>query len=264
VRLAFREELAPGDDLVAKVSWISEKGIEGIELAAGSLEMPPAEVRDILDAHGVVAANVGGSFDLLNPDPKVRATAMDVMRQRMELASIVGASAGVLLVPQFNWNPSLNDASPYQTRRELETGLLTAQLTELVEITRAGGSPIFLEPLNRYESHLVNRLADGIAFSEAVGPEIGVMADFFHMSIEEPNIAESIREAGKHIVYVHIADSNRKQPGQGHTDFIPGFAALREIGYDGFLGFECGFTGVFDDAVREAVTSLRETWSSVA
>lgn len=262
MRLAFREELAPGSDLAAKVAWVNRMGIEGIELSAGSLEMPPREVRAILDEHGVIAANVSGTFDLLNPDPKVRARAMDVMRERMEFAAIVGASAGVLLVPQFNWEPSLNDASPFKTRRELETGILTAQLTELVQITRGGGSAIFLEPLNRYESHLVNRLADGIAIAQAVGPEIGIMADFFHMGIEESDIPTSIREAGKHIVYVHIADSNRLQPGQGHTDFPAGFRALKEIGYDGFLGLECGFSGAFDDAVREATKLVRDLWSS--
>jgi sugar phosphate isomerase/epimerase len=261
MQLAFREELARGEDFAAKVAWVKSMGIEGIELASGSLEMPPAEVKAILDEHGVIAANVAGSFDLLHPDPKVRLAGMDVTRARMDLAQTVGAQAGILLVPQFNWNPGIADASPFMTRKELETEILTLQLRELAEITRAGGCPIFLEPLNRYEAHVVNRIADGVAFSDAVGPEIGVMADFFHMNIEEADIPASIRAGGDHIVYVHVADSNRRQPGHGHTDFTPGFAALKEIGYDGFLGLECGFDGEFDAGVSEACALVRELWA---
>jgi sugar phosphate isomerase/epimerase len=70
------------------------------------------------------------------------------------------------------------------------------------------------------------------------GPEIGVMADFFHMGIEEVDIAASIRANRQHVVYVHVADSNRLQPGRGHLDFRPGFRALKEIGYDGPISVE--------------------------
>jgi sugar phosphate isomerase/epimerase len=60
------------------------------------------------------------------------------------------------------------------------------------------------------------------------------------MSIEEANIADSIRMAGKHIAHVHLADSTRQLPGYGHTDFKAGFAALRDIGYDKYMALECG------------------------
>ena len=96
-----------------------------------------------------------------------------------------------------------------------------------------------------------------------VGEGIAAMADFFHMNIEEADIAGCIRQSADHIAYVHVADSNRAQPGKGHTDFRPGFAALKEIGYDGWLGIECSrIIGEYDDAIRETVTFLRREWDA--
>ena len=100
-------------------------------------------------------------------------------------------------------------------------------------------------------------MEQGAAIAAEVGPEIGVMADFFHMGIEEVDIAASIRANRQHLVYVHVADSNRLQPGRGHLDFRPGFRALKEIGYDGPLAIECRVDGPYDEAIREAVALIR-------
>jgi len=88
------------------------------------------------------------------------------------------------------------------------------------------------------------------------------MADFFHMNIEEADIAASIRAAGQHIVHVHVADSNRLQPGKGHLDFRPGFAALKESGYDGYLGIECRISGPYNEALAESAALLRKLWDA--
>lgn len=80
------------------------------------------------------------------------------------------------------------------------------------------------------------------------------------MHIEEADVAASIRAAGKQIVYVHVADSNRKQPGRGHLDLRPGFAALKAVGYDGYLGVECGLLGDPEGALQEAAANVRRAW----
>jgi sugar phosphate isomerase/epimerase len=61
---------------------------------------------------------------------------------------------------------------------------------------------------------------------------------------------------------VHVADSNRLQPGKGHLDFLPGFAALKEAGYDGYLGIECRISGPYDEALAESAELLRELWDA--
>jgi sugar phosphate isomerase/epimerase len=208
----------------------------------------------------VGAANVAGSGALLDPDPRERAVAKEVMRRRLELAAL--GAVGVLTVPQFGSAPRLPDLSPLKTGAELERELFALQLEELAPAARDAGVPVFLEPLNRYEQHLVNRLEQGAAFAEKVGDGVGIMADFFHMNIEEADLATSIRAAGPHIVHVHVADSNRLQPGRGHLDFRPGFAALKEAGYNGYLGIECGISGPYDEALAESAALLRELWDA--
>ena len=260
MKIALREAMTAGATLAEKLAWLERVGIVGIELEA-SADLPADELAAIFAASPVAAANLPGATTLLHPDPKERAAGKDLTRERLRLAKALGAG-GVLLVPQFNWQPSLPDLSPLKTGRELEGDLLVAQLTELAPAVAEAGVPLYLEPLNRYEAHLVNRLEQGVAFAERVGPGIGVMADFFHMNIEEADIPASIRAAGRRIVHVHVADSNRLQPGRGHLDFRPGFAALKEVGYDGYLGLECRLDGPPERAIPESIALLRELWAA--
>jgi sugar phosphate isomerase/epimerase len=72
---------------------------------------------------------------------------------------------------------------------------------------------------------------------------VKITADFFHMNIEENNIGQSILEYKELIGHIHLADSHRYQPGSGHMDFISGFKALAQIGYEGYMAFECRVLG---------------------
>ena len=260
MKLALREEMSRGGTLAEKLSWLEGIGFDGIELTAASLELPQRELEVIFADSPVQAANVAGSIALLDPDPAERSAAKDLMRRRLDLAASLGA-VGVLTVPQFGSAPRLPDLSPYKTAAELERELFQEQLRELAPATADAGVPIFLEPLNRYEQHLVNRLEQGVAFAEQV-EGVKIMADFFHMNIEEADIAASIRAAGPHIVHVHVADSQRLQPGKGHLDFGPGFAALKEADYDGYLGIECGVAGPYEESLAGCAGLLRELWDA--
>ena len=260
MKLALREDMSRGGTLAEQLAWLAGLGFDGIELSAAALDLPPRELEEIFADSPVQAANIAGSGALLDPDPAERAAAKDLMRRRLDLAATLGA-VGLLTVPQFGSAPRLPDLSPYKTGAELEKELFVEQLEELAPAARDAGVPIFLEPLNRYEQHLVNRLEQGVAFAEQVDG-VEIMADFFHMNIEEADIAASIRAAGPHIVHVHVADSQRLQPGKGHLDFRPGFAALKEAGYDGYLGIECGVSGSYEESLAESAALLRELWDA--
>ena len=159
-------------------------------------------------ASPISVSAIEGIPRLLSADPAEREAAKQTIRERIDLAGALGA-VGVLVVPQFGRVPALPDLAPLATGAELERNLLLAQLRELAPAAKAAGVSLFLEPLNRYEAYIVNRLEQGAAIAAEVGPEIGVMADFFHMGIEEVDIAASIRANRQHLVYVHVADSNR-------------------------------------------------------
>ena len=109
-------------------------------------------------------------------------------------------------------------------------------LVELGDHAAQYDVPLVYEPLNRYETNLCNTIADGVSLLESCGAQNAtLLADLFHMNIEETNVAEAIRAGGRHIGHVHFVDSNRQPVGAGHTDFAPIVSALKEIGYDGYL-----------------------------
>lgn len=103
----------------------------------------------------------------------------------------------------------------------------------------ARGVRIALEPINRYEADYIHSTQDGLRMVADVGEaSLGLMLDIFHMNIEDVSIAGSLCEAGPTCWHVHIADSNRLYPGAGHLDFAPIFAALRAMGYTGYVSAE--------------------------
>ena len=261
MKLSIREGMIPRETLPDKLAWLEAVGLDAVELHTGMLALPPEEIVAAFAASPIAVSAIEGIPRLLSADSTERETAKATIRARLALAGELDA-VGVLVVPQFGRVPVLPDLSPLATAAALERDLLIAQLQELAPAAQAAGVSLFLEPLNRYEAYIVNRLEQGVAIAAEVGPEIGVMADFFHMGIEEADIPASIRAAAPHLVYVHVADSNRLQPGRGHLDFRPGFQMLKAIGYHGYLAIECRIDGPYDDAIREAAALLREEWNA--
>ena len=100
------------------------------------------------------------------------------------------------------------------------------------------------------------------AVCRAVGsPGVRLMADFFHMHIEQPSIPASLRAVGDVLVHCHLADSTRQQPGSGSIDFKAAFRVLKDIDFTGYMAFECGLTGPADDILPASVAYLRECMS---
>ena len=101
------------------------------------------------------------------------------------------------------------------------------------------GIRIVIEPWNRYETYLINRLDQAVQMARDVDhPNVGVKGDLFHMNIEELDSCEAIRNAGPFLWHLDVADSTRAAPGVGHIDMVAIGRALRDIGYDDILNFE--------------------------
>ena len=148
-----------------------------------------------------------------------------------------------MMVP-IGVQPEIALPEPPRTIRDLEREILIEGSSEIAATAEETGVLVILEPLNRYLTHFINRVEQGADICRAVGsPAIRTMANFYHMNIEAPDIEPAIEEAGEYIGYVHLADSNRYQPGAGHLDFRAALAALKRIGYDGFMTLECRILG---------------------
>jgi sugar phosphate isomerase/epimerase len=107
----------------------------------------------------------------------------------------------------------------------------------------------------------LRRQADGVEIIERAGQPAGValLSDFFHMHIEETDTPAAFRQTGKHVAHVHMADNTRMQPGTGDIDWRAGLQALKDIGFSGYLAYECGIDGERTEALRTSVEFVRET-----
>jgi sugar phosphate isomerase/epimerase len=127
----------------------------------------------------------------------------------------------------------------------------------------AAGVALFLEPLNRYEDHMLNRVEQAVELCEAVGgPALQVMADTYHMNIEEADPVATVRDAGPRLTHVHVSDSNRYEPGAGHVDFRAVLGALREGGFEGTLAFEGRLSGAAAEVLPRMAAHLRDCWEA--
>jgi sugar phosphate isomerase/epimerase len=233
--------MAVGSTLAEKLDNLAAAGYEGIEFWGSNLWERVDEIKKATANHAVKPASICAGFRgcPLDSDKKERDLASADMHRLLEVAGELGM-VGLIMVPVFG-GPRIPDLSPLASAVQLEKDLMVKLCEEWGKTAQKANTFLLIEPLNRYETHLIRSLADGVEICERVGnPNVKIMADFFHMSIEEVNIADSIRKAGSHIAHVHLADSTRQLPGYGHTDFKAGFAALREIGFDKFMALECG------------------------
>jgi sugar phosphate isomerase/epimerase len=118
---------------------------------------------------------------------------------------------------------------------------------------------VVLEPLNRYEADFINTAKEGMSLVREIDhPAFGLLLDTFHMNIEEPRLADAIYTAAERLWHVHLGDSNRLPPGQGHLDFSLVVDALRDIGYTGYLSAELLTEPDPDAAARLTMDAMRQ------
>lgn len=262
MKLACQEGLVPGNTFAGKLAKLEHYGFEGVELSGAALFAPGGfeERRDALKDSPIKASSICGGFscETVHPNPRNRATCIDAIKRLMTMAAALGA-VGPISVPIFNRMDRVPDLAPYRSQHQLEKELLIHLLDDIGRYGEEVGACLILEPLNRYESNALADIEEGAEVCRAVGsPGVKLMADFFHMHIEQPDIPASLRKVGDVLVHCHLADSTRKQPGSGSIDFRSGFAALKEIGFKGYMALECGLTGPADEVLPKSVQYLKE------
>jgi len=258
MKLACQENLVRGSSLKEKITMLEEFGFDGVELWGNGLKERLNEIKEAFKGRTIkistICAGYGGC--LLDPDKKEREKALSDIKELLSLSGELGA-VGLIVVPVFG-PPRLPDLTPLMGVKELEKKLLVELLDELGEYAHSQGTYVLLEPLNRYETHFVKSLQDGkkiLSLTHNRG--LKLIADFFHMSIEEANIADSILENASLIAHIHLADSNRLLPGMGHTDFSTPFKVLKEKGYTNYMALECGIPGDPDELLPKTVKFLK-------
>ncbi len=230
--LAFKENLK---DSIKKVA---DLGFDGAELAVRNpKDLKVEDVIKIIKENNLEVPAIGTGqaygeegLSFSDPDEAVRKTAVERINDQIIFASNFNAQVIIGLI-----------------RGKIEEGVERVEaekwtidcLRRCTEFAKEYNIRLTLEPVNRYESNFINTLNDGIEFIKRVGASnLGLLADTFHMNIEEISIYDSIVQAKDYITHVHFADSNRWAPGCGHLDFAQIVQTLKKIGYQGYVSAE--------------------------
>ena len=230
--LAFKE------DFEKSVKKVAGLGFDGAELAVRNpKDLKVENVIEIIKENNLEVPAIGTGqaygeegLSFSDPDEVVRKTAVERINDQIVFASHFNAQVIIGLI-----RGKIEDGV---NRAEAEEWTIDC-LRKCTEFAKKYNIRLTLEPVNRYESNFINTLNEGIEFIKRVGASnLGLLADTFHMNIEEVSIYDSIVQAKDYITHVHFADSNRWAPGCGHLDFAKIVQTLKKIGYQGYVSAE--------------------------
>jgi sugar phosphate isomerase/epimerase len=245
-------------DLETNLASIASLGYDGVELA---IRDPKLVDRDHLDELlgkynlNVPAIGTGQAWgeeglSFTDPDPGIRWRAIERIKSHIPVAAhfqaiiIIGLIRGIV-------KPGVSD-------KQARDWLVEA-LRECSEAAKPNGVQLALEPINRYETTLINNVTQGLELIASVGADnFGLLLDTFHMNIEEPVIENSIRACGKRIFHFHVADSNRWYPGAGHLNFKAILETLATTGYQGWVSGEFLPKPDAETAAQKGIACLRQ------
>lgn len=267
VTISIVEEARKGpfvfhDDVAAGCKAAAELGFDAVELFAPSPDAINAlPLKDLLSDNGLKLAAVGTGagmvkhgLHLCDPDESRREKARDFIRGIIDAGAPHGAPA-IIGSMQGKWDAT--------TDKEQALGYLRDSLNVLADHATEVGLPLIYEPLNRYETNLATTMKEGVELIAPLSTDnVVLLADLFHMNIEEASIADGLRDGGKHIGHVHFVDSNRQAAGRGHMDYPPIVEALREIGYDGYACAEAFPIPDSHEAARQTIETFKAVFGA--
>ncbi|MGD0263627.1 MAG: sugar phosphate isomerase/epimerase family protein [Candidatus Methylomirabilota bacterium] len=202
---------------------------------------------------GMIAGEDGLTFS--DPDPEVRRRAISRVGEHIRLAARVGSAVTIGLV---------RGRLGRREQRSVRRAAMVECVGECCRLAAEQNVTVFLEPLNRYEADDLLTLDQGADVIRELGaPNLKLLADTFHMNIEERDLAASLRRHAALLGHVHLVDSNREVPGHGHTDIKSILRALLDVHYQGYLCFEVLPVPESRQAAKDGIETVREILKSL-
>jgi sugar phosphate isomerase/epimerase len=259
IRLGVQSRLVPGSSLRERHATALAMGFDGIELSGPDMfAMAEEAVRDDVPVSAICGGHRGWPID---PDPVRVAESREDIDRLLELGARLDAA--LILVPIYGRNRKFPGFDTGRSAEEDEA-LWLEGLRRATRRAEAVRGRILVEPINRYENSVTVTVADAIRWADAMASDrVRPMIDVFHANIEEASMARSIEALGGRLGYVHLGDSQRLEPGQGHLAWDEIFAALHRIGYDGWATLECNLSGPAEEVLPAAADFLRERIAAV-
>jgi D-psicose/D-tagatose/L-ribulose 3-epimerase len=236
---------------------VRSMGFDIFEVACENPELLdiPA-IKEALDENqlsAIICGVFGPDRNICSPDPSIRENARRYSRWLIDAAAQTGSP--VVCGPMYSavGKAHLEDD---QARKD-EWALAVREIRHLADYAAEKGVKIALEPLNRFETDLINTVAQGLAFMDDVSRDnVGFHLDTFHMHLEEKSSAGAIRMAGDKIFHFHACENDRGVPGTGQVRWQEIALALNDVNYQGSIVIE-SFTNKVKEIAR-AVCIWRE------
>ncbi len=259
LKISFQERIPPGETLKEKFDFMEQHGVVGFEPTGKGLLQRVPQLKEELKGRNIEVSAVCAGFDgfVLSTDAAIRKQFRDTMTEIIIAAGKLG-STGVIFVPAFNHQVP---AMPHT----METrDFLCEEIDKLGNIATQNGTTVIFEPLNRREAFYMRQVADAASICRDIdNPGVRCMGDFWHMTWEETSDSGAFFSAGEYLQHVHIASRKRRSmPGEdGAADnYVDGFEALKQMGYDKYVSFECGCQGDRSVVVPAALELLRKQY----
>jgi D-psicose/D-tagatose/L-ribulose 3-epimerase len=240
------------------ISLTGETGFDLIEIPLlEPREVDAAMTRRLLESHGLSAScslGLGFDTDVSSGDRAVAARGEELLVEAVDVTAALGASflGGVIHSAMGKYQDP-----PTETGRRN----CVEALRRIAGRAAASDITLGVEPVNRYESNLVNTASQALELIDEIAADnLVVHLDTYHMNIEEHDPTEAIRLCGERLGYVHLGESHRGYLGTGTVDFPALFRALAEAGYEGPLTFESFSTAVISTRFASALAVWRQPW----
>jgi len=247
-------------------SLAAELGYDGVELHLRQpSDIDPGEVMRLASRYGLGVPTLGtglaaseDGLTFTDADRDVRRRAVDRVKEHVRLAADLGSA---VTIGRLSGRVGQGGEKQQRARR-------ADSLTCIEEVCRgaeAVGVTVLLEPLNRYECDYINTVRDVLCIVQEIGAHnLQLLADTFHMNIEEADIGASLQQAGSLLRHVHFVDSNRQAPGRGHLDMAAILQTLRQIGYQGYLSLEILPVPGPREALEHGISSISATLAKLS
>jgi len=225
------------DDILPTLEMLKKLGYDGVEIPIFAPdEKKFGQWGKRLDELGLKCTAVTIRLEAdnpISPDPKVRAAGIAATKATLDSCQAAGVET--LVGPYHSALGLFSGAGP--TADEWKWGVEGMQ--QVAEYAGQAGVMLGVEPLNRFETYLLNCSADGARFVREVGhPNCRLMYDTFHSNIEEKSISAAVKSCADVLVHVHISENDRSTPGAGGVKWDETFDALKSAGYDGWMTVE--------------------------
>lgn len=233
------------ENIKEKMEYIRNMGFQGYEIDGKLLVDHLTEVKEAISETGLPVTSACGGYNGWIGD-FIEERRINGLQEITKILAALRDVGGKGIVVPAAWGMFTYRLPPMISPRSKEGDwkAVSNSLLFLDQAAERTNTNIFLEPLNRYQDHMINTLADARRYiDENHLNHVKITADFYHMNIEEDDIAQSLHENQNYIGHIHLADNHRYQPGTGSIDFKKQFHAIKSDGYNGFLTIECRVRG---------------------